>query len=349
MAVRTKISNVKVREGWNFRSDLGDVQSLADSIARVGILQPIIVNKRWEVIAGHRRLEAAKMAGLEEVPVEMDDREDESVILLAHIDENLERRDLEGADLDRALAVRKKIYEKLNPASAKIGRAKEKARIDGEETKTFAQDTAEKTGMAERTVQQSIRRAEGAAPEVMAAYEAGQLKKKQVDALVKLDPETQAALLPNVIGKSAGETAALVDAALDDTAGRGGAGHRAGQEGFSQRGCHAGHAVHARGGGDAADDLRGRRAGRVRQGRLQQLPRSPPGACAPRQGVHHEGEDHERAGGGQCQRLAEGSPWPRAARAREASGARSAESSCQRRGSIRMFAEHAVVIKTASW
>lgn len=56
----------------NIRRDLGDLGELADSIRVQGILQPLVVQRagaRYQLLAGHRRLEAAKRLRLETVPV----------------------------------------------------------------------------------------------------------------------------------------------------------------------------------------------------------------------------------------------------------------------------------------
>ena len=48
-----------------------ELQELADSIRRHGVLQPLTVRRTaagWELVAGERRLRAARMAGLETVP-----------------------------------------------------------------------------------------------------------------------------------------------------------------------------------------------------------------------------------------------------------------------------------------
>ena len=48
-----------------------ELHELADSIRSLGVLQPLTVRRRdgsWELVAGERRLRAAKLAGLEEVP-----------------------------------------------------------------------------------------------------------------------------------------------------------------------------------------------------------------------------------------------------------------------------------------
>ena len=86
----------------NPRKDVGDVAELAESIKANGIFQNLTVIKGgkgaptaddYTVIIGHRRLSAAKQAGLQQVPcmvVEMDEREQAATMLL----ENMQRSDL---------------------------------------------------------------------------------------------------------------------------------------------------------------------------------------------------------------------------------------------------------------
>lgn len=81
----------------NPRKDLGDLSELTESIKVNGIFQNLTVTPRPEggytVIIGHRRMEAAKLAGLTELPcavVDMDERTQLSTMLL----ENMQRSDL---------------------------------------------------------------------------------------------------------------------------------------------------------------------------------------------------------------------------------------------------------------
>ena len=74
----------------------GPLAELAESIRRHGIIQPLSVRRRddgWELIAGERRLRAAKLAGLQTVPcLEMQvDKQDSAILALI---ENIQRRDL---------------------------------------------------------------------------------------------------------------------------------------------------------------------------------------------------------------------------------------------------------------
>ncbi len=70
---------------------------LADSIARDGLLQPVLVRRtpadRYEIIAGERRFRAAKLAGLTEIPVVLVEADDATAARYALV-ENLQREDL---------------------------------------------------------------------------------------------------------------------------------------------------------------------------------------------------------------------------------------------------------------
>lgn len=73
------------------------LQALADSISAHGVIQPLTVRETpsgyYQIIAGERRWRAARMAGLEEVPVLVVEADDRTVMELALI-ENLQREDL---------------------------------------------------------------------------------------------------------------------------------------------------------------------------------------------------------------------------------------------------------------
>jgi ParB family chromosome partitioning protein len=83
------------------RMDEGALYELAESIKAQGILQPILVRQlkdganqgKYEIIAGERRFRAAKLAGLDSVPVLVRDVPNESAAAMALI-ENIQREDL---------------------------------------------------------------------------------------------------------------------------------------------------------------------------------------------------------------------------------------------------------------
>ena len=107
--------------------DSDDLESLAQSIRLNGILQPISVrlldNGRYEVIAGERRLRAARMAGLLKIPCIQLTANDEKAALYALI-ENLQRRDLNF--FEEAAAIHALIHEhglSQEEAAKRLGKA----------------------------------------------------------------------------------------------------------------------------------------------------------------------------------------------------------------------------------
>lgn len=76
------------------------LDELAASIRQYGVLQPLTVRRReggFELIAGERRLQAARKAGLQDVPVIVRDCSDEEMLALALV-ENLQREDLNAME-----------------------------------------------------------------------------------------------------------------------------------------------------------------------------------------------------------------------------------------------------------
>lgn len=97
------------REDFDFKA----LESLADSIRKHGILQPLVVRKKthdglYEIVAGERRFRAAKMAELKVVPVVIKDLSNEDTAVIGLI-ENLQREDLNS--LEQAQGVKRLIEE----------------------------------------------------------------------------------------------------------------------------------------------------------------------------------------------------------------------------------------------
>jgi ParB family chromosome partitioning protein len=98
------------------RMDEGALYELAESIKVQGIMQPILVRRlhsgpndgKYEIIAGERRFRAAKLAGLDSVPVLVRDVPDEAVAAMALI-ENIQREDLNP--LEEAMGLQRLVKE----------------------------------------------------------------------------------------------------------------------------------------------------------------------------------------------------------------------------------------------
>jgi len=79
----------KIRVGKRFRKDIGELETLKNSIKEIGLLQPIVVDEKNNLIAGQRRLEVFKKLGKLEIPVNVVKIEN---ALKGEYDENVVRK-----------------------------------------------------------------------------------------------------------------------------------------------------------------------------------------------------------------------------------------------------------------
>ncbi|MBS1884639.1 MAG: ParB/RepB/Spo0J family partition protein [Actinobacteria bacterium] len=109
-----EVDKIEVVEGFNPRThmDPDALARLAGSLSKTDMVQPLTVRPidggKFAVIAGHRRLRAAEMAGIEKVPVHVRDSGD---ALTAALVENHHREDLDPIDTARGLRA---LAEELN-------------------------------------------------------------------------------------------------------------------------------------------------------------------------------------------------------------------------------------------
>ena len=85
----------------------GALADLAQSIREQGIVQPIVVVARgegFEIVAGERRWRAAKLAGLERVPIVVREHTSDRELLELALVENLQREDLNALEAAEAYA-----------------------------------------------------------------------------------------------------------------------------------------------------------------------------------------------------------------------------------------------------
>jgi len=99
--MRLPLDEIKIKQ--RIRHDLGDLRQLMESLQEYGLMSPIIVNKKHELIAGHRRLEAARGLGWQFIEVRVMDRASAVYNLELEIEENVRRKDLSDQELDEAL------------------------------------------------------------------------------------------------------------------------------------------------------------------------------------------------------------------------------------------------------
>jgi len=172
------------------RFDDESLQELADSISQHGIIQPLTVRKLssgyYQIIAGERRWRAARLAGLQEVPVIVIEADDRKAAELAMI-ENLQRED-------------------LNPMEEAAG-----FQSLIESYHMTQEEAASRVGKSRSAVTNALRLL-GLTPSVRKLVEEGKLSAGHARALVPLSPSLQESAANAIVsgGLSVRQTEALV-------------------------------------------------------------------------------------------------------------------------------------------
>ena len=172
------------------RFDDESLQDLADSISQHGIIQPLTVRKLssgyYQIIAGERRWRAARLAGLQEVPVIVIEADDRKAAELAMI-ENLQRED-------------------LNPMEEAAG-----FQSLIESYHMTQEEAAQRVGKSRSAVTNALRLL-GLTPSVRKLVEEGKLSAGHARALVPLSPSLQESAANAIVsgGLSVRQTEALV-------------------------------------------------------------------------------------------------------------------------------------------
>lgn len=159
--------------------DTYEMQSLADSIAANGIIQPLTVRKgeggKYMLIAGERRLRAAKMAGLRRVPCVIH-RTNDVIAALYAITENMQRSDLNC--FEEALAIQTLIND----------------------FRLTQSEVAVQLGMANSTVSNKLRLLK-LSPKLQERILSSNLTERHARALLRVGPELRETALDKIIAE----------------------------------------------------------------------------------------------------------------------------------------------------
>ena len=104
------IEDIKVKK--RIRKEMGDINALAESLKRFGQISPIVITKRNQLIAGGRRLEAARSLGWRTINAIVAEIPDEVTRLEYELEENVQRRDFTQEEAEEAV---RKINRLQNP------------------------------------------------------------------------------------------------------------------------------------------------------------------------------------------------------------------------------------------
>jgi ParB family chromosome partitioning protein len=108
--VQIPISDIVVKK--RIRKDMGDIPALAESMRRCGQISPILISKNNVLIAGERRLEAARSLGWRTINAVIAETSGQLALLEMEVEENLQRRDFSAEEEAEAL---QQLYRMRNP------------------------------------------------------------------------------------------------------------------------------------------------------------------------------------------------------------------------------------------
>lgn len=160
---------------------LGDVKQLAESIAEVGLLQPITVTKDLRLVTGRHRLEACKLLGHKTIAAHVVDL-DGLRAELAEIDENLIRNELTTLERGEHISRRNEILLALG-LRAKVGQGRPSKNGETISPLKSTAQIAREMGVSERVAQQDRQIAERIAPDVKERIRATPLADSKVELL----------------------------------------------------------------------------------------------------------------------------------------------------------------------
>ncbi len=172
-----------------------ELKSLADSISANGIIQPLTVRKgengKYLLIAGERRLRAAKIAGLRRIPCVLHRTNDLTASLYA-ITENMQRQDLNF--FEEALAIQTLIND----------------------FRLTQSEVAVRLGMANSTVSNKLRLLK-LSSEIQSRLLSANLTERHARALLRLSPDLRENALDKIIadGLNLSQTEAFIDSILN--------------------------------------------------------------------------------------------------------------------------------------
>lgn len=134
------VSCITVNRGSRQRREISseDIESLADSMARKGLIHPIVITRQGDLIAGETRLMAAKHLGWANITAQFVDDLSQTDLKEIELEENVKRKDLSWQDKCRALFELHSLYGETHPEWSEV-------------------ETAKAIGYADRTVREQLR------------------------------------------------------------------------------------------------------------------------------------------------------------------------------------------------
>ena len=109
--IQVPVENIRIRR--RIRKEMGDITALAESLRRHGLICPVVIGRDNVLIAGHRRLLAARMLGWSTINAVIHESPSKLARLELEFEENVQRNDFTMEEIAEAT---KRIYRLQNPS-----------------------------------------------------------------------------------------------------------------------------------------------------------------------------------------------------------------------------------------
>ncbi len=114
--MKIPIERIRVDEEARLRKEIGELQTLQASIAKVGLINPILIDEQDNLVAGYRRLQACRNLGWQEIEATIVEfGSDEIGRLDVEIAENFFRKDFTPEEILDTERRRREILERQRP------------------------------------------------------------------------------------------------------------------------------------------------------------------------------------------------------------------------------------------
>lgn len=192
----------------NFREHF-DIEDLKQNMAANGLLQPIVITIDKELVAGERRLRAARELGWEKIDCVVRDFETDTAQTAAGIFENMKRESYTKSEEMKALAWLDEHWKESGKVTTKADTGRGKKKDSG--SLSFAEKVAKETNQSVSAVKEKTRIGKRMTSKVAKAIDKGEITQKQAEQIVRLEnSEEQDAVLEQAKGKPLEVTKLLV-------------------------------------------------------------------------------------------------------------------------------------------
>lgn len=151
---KIKISDIKI--GTRRREDMGNIQELADSLKGFGLINPVVVDDEWNLVAGGRRMAAAMLLGWEEIEARLTGELSDNELRALELEENVRRKDLTEYEKDKNLKeLAQVVREQAIDESACVPGTQATRNVKGVKVPGSYRDISERIGIPEGTIREA--------------------------------------------------------------------------------------------------------------------------------------------------------------------------------------------------